>query len=65
MEDALIHYEFINSRTGHIIGYLSFAAGMDKKKRAEQLEKRRTELAIFNKIYIELIYWQEKGHGVR
>jgi hypothetical protein len=65
MKDALIHYEFINSGTGYIIGYLSFAAGMDEKERAEQLERKRTELAIFNKIYIELIYWQEKGHGVR
>ena len=61
----VIHYEFINSRTGYNIGYLSLRADMDEKERREQLEKKRTELAVFNRIYIELIYWQVKDHCVR
>ncbi|MCO5948595.1 hypothetical protein [Mucilaginibacter flavidus] len=64
MKNALKHYEFINSQTGNIIAYLSLLVDMDEKKRTEQLEKKKAELATFDKLFIGLIYWQEKGHGI-
>jgi len=60
-----LHYEFINSETGNVIAYLSLPADMDEKERTEQLEKKRAERAIENKLYIELIYWQEKEHRIQ
>jgi hypothetical protein len=65
MKKKHIDYEFVNSKTSHIIGYLSLTADMDEKERTEQLKKKRAELAIDNKMFIELIYWQEQDHGVR
>ena len=60
-----LHYEFINSETGNVIAYLSLPADMDEKQRKEQLEKKRAERAIDNKLFIELIYWQEKDHRIQ
>ncbi|WP_295797851.1 hypothetical protein [Mucilaginibacter sp.] len=60
-----LHYEFINSQTGNVIAYLSLSADMDEKQRKEQLEKKRAERAIDNKLFIELIYWQEKDHRIQ
>ena len=60
-----LHYEFVNSQTGNVIAYLSLPADMDEKERTEQLEKKRAERAIENKLYIELIYWQEKEHRIQ
>gem|GEM_PF-1301052 len=60
-----LHYEFSNSQTGNVIAYLSLPADMDEKERTEQLEKKRAERAIENKLYIELIYWQDKEHRIQ
>jgi hypothetical protein len=60
-----LHYEFINSETGNVIAYLSLPADMDEKQRKEQLEKKRAERAIDNKLFIELIYWQDKDHRIQ
>jgi hypothetical protein len=60
-----LHYEFINSQTGNVIAYLSLPADMDEKQRKEQLEKKRAERAIDNKLFIELIYWQDKDHRIQ
>ena len=65
MEEEHIDYEFVNSKTGNVIGYLSLAAGTDEKERTGHLEKKKAELAIDNRMYIELIYWQEQDQGVR
>ena len=60
-----LHYEFINSQTGNVIAYLSLPADMDEKQWKEQLEKKRAERAIDNKLFIELIYWQDKDHCIQ
>jgi hypothetical protein len=59
-----LHYEFINSQTGNVIAYLSLPADMDEKQRKEQLEKKRVERAIDNKLFIALIYWQDTTHRI-
>jgi len=60
-----LHYEFVNSQTGNVIAYMSLPADMDEKQRKEQLEKKRAERAIDNKLFIELIYWQDKNHRIQ
>lgn len=60
MEQPLIHYEFINSQTGNVIGYLSLPTDMNKKDQIEKLKKKQTEVAISNKLYIALIYWKDQ-----
>lgn len=65
MKKTVNHYEFINSQTGNIIAYLSISIDMNEKERSEQLEKKKAELAISNKLFIDLIYWQEKDHEIQ
>ncbi|WP_394772446.1 hypothetical protein [Mucilaginibacter sp.] len=65
MEKEFICYEFVNSQTGNVIAYLSLKAGLSKEDQHQQLEKKKASLAISNKIYIALIFWQEQGHGIR
>jgi hypothetical protein len=65
MTTKLIQYEFVNSQTSNIIGYHSVPADLDKKALQEELEKKRAELAVTNTLFVELIYWQDAGHGVR
>jgi len=65
MKEELIQYEFINSQTSNVIGYHSLPADTDEKRVSEELQKKRAELAITNSLYIELIYWQNVGQGVR
>ena len=65
MEQGFTHYEFVNSQTGHVIGYLSLPAEKEETERQAELEKKRAELAIANTLYVELIYWQDPGHPVR
>ncbi|HEY8660187.1 MAG TPA: hypothetical protein VIL78_14235 [Hanamia sp.] len=50
MKNALKHCEFINSQTGNGIAYLLLLVDMDEKKRTEQLDKKKAELATFDLI---------------
>ena len=59
------HYELINSQTGNAIAYFSLPGNTELKQEAEILEKKRAELAAANKLYIDLVYWQERNHVVR
>lgn len=65
MEQELNHYEFINSQTGNVISYISLPAGIDRGELTATLEKKKSELAVANSIYIELIYWQLRDHCIR
>lgn len=58
MEKPLIQYEFINSQTGNVVGYLSIEVNIDQHERDERLKQKQTEIAIANKIYIALVYWR-------
>ncbi len=64
MERELNHYQFINSQTGNVIGYLSLPVFMDKKQRTEQLEYKKIRLAVAHQINLALIYWQDKDHPI-
>jgi hypothetical protein len=59
-----IHYEFVNSQTGYVIGHLSLPAAMNTKERIEMVEKKKAELAISNKLFLEIIYWQDHDHPI-
>ncbi len=63
--DKKLHYEFVNSQTGNVIAYLSLSVNMDEKERTGKLAKKKAELAVLNKLYIELIYWQYPDHAIR
>ena len=65
MEQILSHYEFINAQTGNVIAYLSITADMDNLARNKNLEKKKAELAIDNKLDMLLLYWQDKDHPIR
>lgn len=60
MEQPQIQYEFINYQTGNVIGYLTLPADMDKDQQIAELKKKQSELAIANKIYLELVQWHKK-----
>ncbi|WP_316837215.1 hypothetical protein [Pedobacter nutrimenti] len=60
MEQPQIQYEFINYQTGNVIGYLTLPAHMDKDLQIAELKKKQSELAIANKIYLELVQWHKK-----
>jgi len=60
MEQPQIQYEFINYQTGNVIGYLTLPAHMDKDKQIAELKKKQSELAVANKIYLELVQWHKK-----
>ena len=59
MGQKFIDYEFINGETGNVIGYLSLPADIYEDERLAELEKKRTELALTNGLYVEAIYWQK------
>jgi hypothetical protein len=65
METQLNHFEFINSLTGNVICYLTVPVDMPDNELEKKLEKRRAELAVSNRLYIDLIYWQVEGHVIR
>ena len=65
MDPEVNHYEFINSQTGNVIAYISFPANMDEREITRLLERKKTELAIINMLYIDLIYWQDHDHCIR
>jgi len=60
MEQPQIQYEFINYQTGNVIGYLSLPAHLDKEKQIAELKKKQSELAVANKIYMELVQWHKR-----
>lgn len=60
MEQPVIHYEFINSQTENVMGYLSLPADMEKNMQIEQLKKKQAEIAISNNLNISRIYWNEQ-----
>jgi len=64
MGKDLIHYEFVNSETDNVIGYLSLPVNMDENERRSALEKKQTELAMSNGLYFDLIYWRNSDHPV-
>jgi hypothetical protein len=59
MEEPLINYEFINSQTDNVIGYLSLPADMNPDEQTKQLKKKQAEIAISSKLYIALVYWRK------
>jgi hypothetical protein len=65
METQLNHFEFINSQTGNVICHLSVPTDLPDFELEKKLGKRRAELAVANKLYIDLIYWQVEGHVIR
>ncbi|MBE9584776.1 hypothetical protein IM792_09990 [Mucilaginibacter sp. JRF] len=65
MEQELKHYEFINLQTGNVISYISLPASITGFKLEQQLAKKKTELAINNQLYLDLIYWQDHDHCIR
>jgi hypothetical protein len=65
MEQQLDHYEFINSQTGNVICYLTVPTNVSEQELSNQLHKKRAELAVKNKLFVELIYWQVEGHVIR
>lgn len=65
MEQELKHYEFINLQTGNVISYISLPASITGPKLEQELERKKTELAISNRLYLELIYWQDHDHCIR
>lgn len=64
MEKDLIQYEFVNSETGNVIGYLSLPPNTDENERKAALEKKQTELAMTNGLYFDQIYWQDSDQAV-
>ncbi|MFA6083517.1 hypothetical protein [Mucilaginibacter sp.] len=64
MGQELNHYQFINSQTGNVIGYLSLPAFMDENQRKVQLESKKATLAIIHSMNLSLIYWQDKDHPI-
>lgn len=58
MEKITQEYQFINSQTGNVIGYLSVSAILNEKDLRKQLEIKRAELATGNGLYVDLIFWQ-------
>jgi hypothetical protein len=65
MKQKVVNYEFVNSQTGNVIAYLSLPEDMDEKHRQAELEKKQAELAISNKMFLELIYWQDPAHPIQ
>jgi hypothetical protein len=65
METLLNHFEFINSLTGNVICHLSVPTDVSDSDLEKKLAKRRAELAVSNRLYIDLIYWQVEGHVIR
>jgi len=65
MKQKVVNYEFVNSRTGNVIAYLSLPANMDENERLVALEKKQAELAVANNIFVELIYWQDPEHPIQ
>jgi hypothetical protein len=64
MKEDLIHYEFVNAETNNVIAYVSLSASMPEEERLEELEKKRSELAMTNGLFVEAIYWQDHDHAV-
>ena len=64
MTQVLNHYQFINSQTGNVIGYLSLPAFMDENQRKKKLEGKKAILAIAHQINQSLIYWQDKDNPI-
>ena len=65
MKQKVVNYEFVNSQTGNVIAYLPLPAHMDENERQAALGKKQAELAIANKMFLELIYWQHPDHPIR
>lgn len=58
MQNEMLHYECVNSETGNVIAYFSLPVTMTEKERNQELEKKKIEVAVENKIYVALIYWR-------
>lgn len=65
MEQQLNNYEFINSETGNIIAYLSLPATLIGHELKAMLDRRKAELAVNYRLFIERIYWQQHDHCIR
>jgi hypothetical protein len=64
MEQLIIHYEFVNSITGNVIGYLSLPDTIDKTERIHRLNRKKAEVAMANNLDIFVIYWQERSSSL-
>ena len=64
MKDDLIHYEFVNAETDNVIAYLSLPATMTEEDRVKELDRKRSELAMTNGLFFEVIYWRDHDHAV-
>jgi hypothetical protein len=53
-------YQFVNVRTGNVIGYLSLPAGEEKITLLKKLEQKRNELAVKIGSYFGHIYWRRQ-----
>lgn len=65
MKQELKHYEFINLQTGNVISYITLPASLTGAELEQQLERKKTELAVNKRLYLELIYWQDQDHCIR
>ncbi|GAA4930522.1 hypothetical protein [Mucilaginibacter defluvii] len=65
MKQELKHYEFINLQTGNVISYITLPASLTGAELEQQLERKKTELAVNKRLYLELIYWQDHDHCIR
>ncbi len=59
MNAKLDYYEFVNAQTENVIEHFSLPAEITEENKNDALEKKRTEVAIKNRLYVGLIYWKK------
>jgi len=57
-------FEFINSQTANIIGYLSLPASLAKEEQIKKLDAEKDTLATAHKLEASLIYWQDQKSSI-
>lgn len=59
MNTTAKHFKIINSRTGNVIYYCSFATGLSADELKAELNKVKAQVATTNRLNQDTIYWEE------
>lgn len=59
MNTTAKHFKIINSRTGNVIHYCSFATELSADELKAELNKVKAQVATTNRLNQDTIYWEE------